>query len=106
LEPKKQKKQIQIELDEKTSQGEYVNLVIVTHSPAEFILDFTRVLPGLPKAKVKSRVIMAPTHAKSLMMVLQENLRKYENKFGEIKIHKQEPHPGFGIKVPEDILPN
>ena len=75
---KKKQHQIKIELDDNVGQGEYVNLAIVTHSPAEFVMDFIRVLPGMTKSKVKSRIIMAPMHAKTLMMALQDNIRKYE----------------------------
>ena len=79
----KKQRQLKIELDENSSQGEYVNFAVVSHSPAEFILDFIRMLPGMPKAKVKSRMIMAPSNAKSLVMILQDNIKKYEDKFGE-----------------------
>ena len=103
---KKKTHQVQIELDESSSQGEYVNFAVVSHSPAEFILDFIRMLPGMAKAKVKSRLIMAPSNAKSLVMILQDNIRKYEEKFGEIKVRKgkEMQHPGF--KISDDTLPN
>jgi hypothetical protein len=97
---------INIELDEKAGSGEYSNFVVVTHSPAEFIVDFTRILPGLPKAKVHSRIIMAPPHIKSFMMALKDNISKFEKKYGEIKIHQQEGVPSFGIKPPKSELPN
>ena len=101
----KKKHQIKIELDDSVGQGEYANFAIVTHSPAEFVMDYIRVLPGMTKSKVKSRIIMAPMHAKTLMMALQDNIKKYENKFGEIKITKgASPDPAF--KLPEDTLPN
>ncbi len=80
-------KQINIELGEKEAEGIYSNLVLISHSPAEFVLDFTRVLPGKPKAKVYARIILAPQHAKSLLMALQENIKKYESQYGEIKVH-------------------
>ena len=101
----KKQHQIKIELDDNIGQGEYVNLAIVTHSPAEFVMDYIRVLPGMTKSKVKSRIIMAPMHAKTLMMALQDNIKKYENKFGEIKVAKG----GGGtpdFKLPKDVLPN
>jgi hypothetical protein len=102
---KKKQHQIKIELDDSVGQGEYVNLAIVTHSPAEFVMDYIRVLPGMTKSKVKSRIIMAPMHTKTLMMALQDNLKKYENKFGEIKVPKGgAPSPDF--KLPDDVLPN
>lgn len=81
-----EQQQINIELDEKSGEGIYSNLAIITHSPAEFVIDFTRVLPGLPKAKVHARIIMTPQHAKMLMGALKDNIEKYERKFGEIKI--------------------
>ena len=102
---KKKQHQIKIELDDSIGQGEYVNLAIVTHSPAEFVMDYIRVLPGMAKSKVKSRIIMAPMHAKTLMMALQDNIKKYENKFGEIKVPKG-VSPSQNFKLPEDVLPN
>ena len=103
-EPKK-KHQIKIVLDDNIGQGEYANFAVVTHSPAEFVMDYIRVLPGMTKSKVKSRIIMAPMHAKTLMMALQDNIKKYESKFGEIKIAKDTiPNPKF--KLPDDALPN
>ncbi len=77
---------INIELDEKEAQGTYSNLAIITHSPAEFILDFTRIVPGVPKAKVLSRIITTPQHAKMLLRALQENIQRYEKRYGEIRI--------------------
>lgn len=74
--------QLQIELKEEVAQGTYANLAIITHSSSEFVLDFVRVLPGLPKAGVQSRVILAPEHAKRLQRALEENIAKYERAFG------------------------
>jgi len=91
-----QKQQINIELGEKEAQGIYSNLAIITHSPAEFIIDFTRVVPGVPKAKVQSRIITTPQHAKMLLKALQDNISKFESKFGEIKIEGQ-ANPQFGF---------
>ena len=70
MEENKKVQQINIELDEKVSGGEYANFVVVTHSPAEVVMDFTRLLPGVAKAKVHSRIIMAPPHAKAYLMAL------------------------------------
>lgn len=81
-----QQQQINIELGEKEAEGIYSNLAIITHSPAEFVIDFTRVLPGLPKAKVLSRIVMTPQHTKMLLNALKDNIDKFEKKFGEIKI--------------------
>lgn len=81
-----QPQQINIELGEKEAEGIYSNLAIITHSPAEFVIDFTRVLPGLPKAKVHARIVMTPQHARMLLAALRDNIDRYEKKFGEIKL--------------------
>ena len=83
--------QFQVELPADVAQGDYANFAIITHSSSDFVLDFARVLPGVPKAQVKSRVILAPEHAKRLLMALQENIVRYEREFGPIKIPNQEP---------------
>ena len=70
--------QLQIELKEDVAQGTYANLAIITHSTSEFILDFVRVMPGLPKANVQSRIVLTPEHAKRLLFALQDNVKKYE----------------------------
>ena len=82
--------QLQVELPQEVAQGEYANFAIITHSSSDFIIDFARVLPGLPKAQVKNRVILAPEHAKRLLGALQENIVRYEREFGPIKIPQQE----------------
>ncbi len=79
------KNQISIELNEEVAQGVYSNLAIITHSSAEFILDFVRIMPGVPKAQVKSRIILTPEHAKRLMLALKDNVAKYESVHGTIK---------------------
>ncbi|MBU0559449.1 MAG: DUF3467 domain-containing protein [Bacteroidetes bacterium] len=89
--------QINIELGEKEAEGIYSNLAIITHSPAEFIIDFTRVVPGVPKARVHSRIITTPQHAKMLMKALQDNIEKFESRFGEIKIEGNQPNHQFGF---------
>jgi hypothetical protein len=81
----KNNNQLNIELTEEVAQGIYSNLAIITHSNAEFVVDFVRVVPGVPKAKVKSRVILTPEHAKRLMGALQDNITKYESMHGKIK---------------------
>lgn len=92
-----QNKEINIELNSSVAQGSYSNLAIITHSNSEFIFDFARILPGLPKAEVASRIIMTPEHAKRLFLALQENLSKFENQFGEIKLPEKINIPvGFG----------
>lgn len=87
----KQQNQLQIELPQEVAQGQYANLAIISHSRSEFILDFARMMPGVPKAQVKSRVVLAPEHAKRLLAALQENIVRYEREFGPIQIGKQEP---------------
>jgi len=83
----KKKNQINIELKEDIAQGIYSNLAVISHSSSEFVLDFIRIMPGTPKANVKSRIILAPEHAKRLLMALEDNLRKYESIFGPVKIN-------------------
>ncbi len=92
----RQPQQIKIELGEKESEGIYSNLALIAHSPSEFIIDFARVLPGTNKSKVYARIVMTPQHAKMLLSALEENIKKYENQFGTIKIHgKEEKEIGF-----------
>jgi hypothetical protein len=83
--------QLQIELKEEVAQGTYANLAIITHSSSEFILDFIRVMPGMPKADVQSRIIVAPEHAKRLLRALEDNIAKYERVFGTIRISDESP---------------
>ena len=91
------KNNINIELDENTAQGSYSNLVIVNHSPTEFVLDFINVMPGSPKAKVRSRIILTPQHTKRFLKALEENLNKYESSFGDIKNLQRDVYPiNFG----------
>ncbi|QEM12004.1 MULTISPECIES: DUF3467 domain-containing protein [Mucilaginibacter] len=85
--------QLNIELSEEIAEGVYSNLAIITHSTSEFVLDFIRVMPGVPKARVKSRIILTPEHAKRLLSALQDNIEKYESINGRIKV--QPDHPGF-----------
>ena len=90
---------INIELDESIAQGLYSNLVIVNHSPTEFVLDFINVMPGAPKAKVRARIILTPDHTKKFINALGENLNKYEKSFGKIKNFQKEVVPiSFGPK--------
>ena len=101
---KKSSQQLKIEIDEKIGQGDYVNFAVVTHSLAEFILDFIRVLPGVPKSKVKSRIIISPVHAKAFSKALEDNINKFEKKYGEIKT--PESNLSSMIKLSKDKLPN
>ncbi len=90
--------QMQIELPQDVAQGEYANFAIITHSSSDFVIDFARVLPGVPKAPVKSRVILAPEHAKRLLVALQENIIRYEKEYGPIRIpSQQEPISPFDL---------
>lgn len=77
--------QMNIELSEEVAQGVYSNLAIITHSTSEFVVDFIRIMPGIPKAKVNSRIILTPEHAKRLMFALTENINKFEQAHGKIK---------------------
>jgi hypothetical protein len=79
--------QLNIELSEEVAQGIYSNLAIITHSTSEFVVDFVRVMPGVPKAGVKSRIILTPEHAKRLLMALQDNVKKFEQQHGTIKVN-------------------
>lgn len=89
--------QLNIELTEEVAQGTYSNLAIITHSSTEFVLDFIRVMPGLPKATVKSRIILTPEHAKRFLRALEDNVDKYEAVNGEIDSHDTPPFPmNFG----------
>ena len=97
--PQQQGQQLTIELDEKIGEGTYSNLVLISHSNAEFVLDFTRVLPGLPKAKVQARVILAPPHAKALLAALEENIKRYEEQFGKIQVGPPQSDRPFGFKA-------
>ena len=77
--------QLNIELSEEIAEGTYSNLAIISHSNSEFVIDFIRVMPGVPKAKVKSRILMTPEHTKRLLLALQDNLQKFESKNGKVK---------------------
>jgi hypothetical protein len=83
-ENKPQPGQLNIELSEEVAEGIYSNLAIINHSSTEFVIDFVRVMPGVPKAKVKSRILLTASHAKRLLRALGENVAKYEAVFGEI----------------------
>lgn len=83
-EEKKKGQQINIEIPEEVAEGTYSNLAIISHSHSEFVLDFIRMMPNVPKAKVKSRIVLTPGHAKRLMRALADNLRKYEAQHGTI----------------------
>jgi hypothetical protein len=77
--------QLNIELSEEIAEGIYSNLAIITHSSSEFVIDFVKIMPGVPKARVKSRIVLTPQHAKRLMNALKDNLQKFEQAHGTIK---------------------
>src|ERR1700754_4136356 len=92
-----QQGQINIELDEATAEGIYSNLAIINHSASEFVLDFVCIMPGTPKARVKSRIVLTPQHAKRLLKAMGENIHRFEATNGEIKDSEQPPIPlNFG----------
>ena len=88
---------INIELDPEMAQGTYSNLAIINHSGSEFVVDFINIMPGAPKAKVRSRIILTPQHAKRFLKALGENVQRFEAAHGEIKDYEQPPIPlNFG----------
>jgi hypothetical protein len=95
-EKKDLKNQINIELKEEIAQGTYSNLAIITHSSSEFVIDFVRIMPGMPKANVQSRIILTPEHAKRLLLALKDNISKYEAVHGPIK----DMEGGNGVHLP------
>lgn len=100
---KQQQPRLNIELNEKEAEGIYSNLALITHSPSEVIIDFARIMPGTQKGKVFSRIIMTPQHAKMLQKTLDDNLKKFEKQFGEIKLHGQQPkNIGFAASSQDD----
>tara|TARA_B100000131_G_C18070753_1_gene594323 strand:+ start:877 stop:1185 length:309 start_codon:yes stop_codon:yes gene_type:complete len=91
---------IDIELNDTISEGSYANLAMIAHSSSEFVLDFIQLMPGVPKAKVKSRIIITPEHAKKFSSALLDNISKYEKKYSEIKDFNEIP------KFPMDSNPS
>ena len=94
--------QLEIDLSREVAQGTYANLAIIAHSTSEFIVDFVRLMPGVPKPEVKSRIIMTPENAKRLLLALQDNIRKYEQDNGAIRLLSGAPNSGM---FPLDIEP-
>ena len=94
---------LNIELSETMAEGEYANLAMIAHSNSEFVIDFIRMMPGLPKAKVKARIVVTPEHAKRLLAALSENIERFEQSFGRIKEQNEAPsYPmNFGGAVGE-----
>ncbi|MFA5858016.1 MAG: DUF3467 domain-containing protein [Elusimicrobiota bacterium] len=95
--PEQKKGEIQIQLDEQTAQGVYVNLAMITHTDAEFVIDLLYLQPQAPQAKVRARAITSPVHAKRLLRALQENVNKYESKFGVINEPQNVPSRPMGM---------
>ncbi|MDD5508312.1 MAG: DUF3467 domain-containing protein [Bacteroidales bacterium] len=100
MEEQKKMGQINIELSDEVAEGIYSNLAIITHSQSEFILDFVKMMPGVPKAKVKSRIILTPQHAKRLYRALKDNITKYESIHGTIKEPVGDVMPPFALGGP------
>jgi len=100
------KQELDLELNENVAQGRYANLAIISHSASEFVVDFAAMMPGVPKARIHSRVILTPEHAKRLLMSLQDNITRYESNVGRIELvtpawaadgDEESPTPGFSI---------
>jgi hypothetical protein len=91
--------QINIKIDEKVGEGVYANFFVITNSPSEFILDFGRIVPGIPDAKIYSRVMTTPQHAKQMLQLLEKNIQTFETQFGEIKIIGQQDNKAIGFKT-------
>ena len=97
----KDKLNIEVQIDPEIESGQYVNMVVAQHSPSEFVLDFIFIPPGQPKARVKSRVILAPEHAKRLLGLMTENIKRYEDRFGKIRL--TEAPGGPAMKPPTSV---
>ena len=93
-----QSNQINIELSEEIADGIYSNLAIIQHSNQEFVVDFIKVMPGVPKAKVKARIVLTPQHAKRFMRAMVDNVRKFESMYGDIQEAED-------IKIPMNFGP-
>ncbi|MBO8151372.1 MAG: DUF3467 domain-containing protein [Candidatus Neomarinimicrobiota bacterium] len=103
MEEKGQMKQLKIEIPKEVAEGKYSNFTVISHSPAEFVIDFARIMPGQNQAVVQTRVILTPIHAKTLLLTLMDNINKFEQKFGEIRIPEKEMNIPFS---PDNELPN
>lgn len=97
---KKNENQLNIELTDEIATGVYSNLAIITHSNSEFVCDFIQLMPGIPKGKVRSRIILTPQNAKRLLNALQENVQKYEQNFGSIGEDQSPSMPPFNFGTP------
>lgn len=99
-EQQKKQKKMEIELTKEEATGTYSNLVMITHSASEFVFDFIAVMPGVPKAKVQKRLVLTPEHAKRFAGALNDNIRRYEEMHGEIKMSKSKQNPSFNYRGP------
>jgi hypothetical protein len=97
---KNQQPAINIEISEETAEGIYSNLAIISHSNAEFVVDFIRMMPNVPKAKVKARIILTPQHAKRLLYALKDNVQRYEMQFGKIDEPETQNMPPMNFNTP------
>jgi hypothetical protein len=97
MENQEQGNQINIELSEEMAEGIYSNLAMIAHSNTEFVIDFIRMMPGVPKAKVKSRIVMTPEHAMRFLQALKDNVERYEDAFGDIKDLSDNPKMPFNF---------
>ncbi|WP_041468736.1 DUF3467 domain-containing protein [Chloroherpeton thalassium] len=102
-ESKQQPLQINIQLDPDTAQGIYSNIAVINHSPSEFILDFTRLFPGMQSAKVHARIVMTPQHAKMLAKALEQNIAKYESDNGAIKVDEASHSEQMGFHIARNL---
>ncbi|MCF7794097.1 MAG: DUF3467 domain-containing protein [Candidatus Cloacimonetes bacterium] len=93
------KKKLNLKIDEKVGEGVYSNFCMITHSPSEFIIDFGRIVPGLPNAKIYSRILSTPQHAKQFLKILQQNIENFENKHGEINMPGMPDAKDIGFKA-------
>ncbi|GJM36164.1 MAG: hypothetical protein DHS20C18_51650 [Saprospiraceae bacterium] len=100
-ETKKAQNKLNIELPEEIAEGIYSNLAIISNSQSEFVVDFVRLVPNVPKAKVKSRIILTPQHAKRLLRALADNVKRYEAQFGNIDEPEQPPFPPMNFNTPK-----
>ena len=99
-ENKNPQNKLNIELSEEVAEGTYANMAIISHSHSEFVVDFIRMVPNVPKAKVKSRILLTPTHAKRLLRALVENVKKYESQFGTISEPEQSNFNNMNFNTP------
>ena len=98
MENNKEQLSVDVEINDETAEGKYSNLAIINHSPTEFVVDFISIMPAVPKAKVRSRIILSPQHAKRLMGALSENIKRYEMVYGQIQDFDIPPIHNFGPK--------